>query len=92
MNRLVYRTVGCWFFSFSFAVVLDDNAAHNVPVASAVDTAVTDVTAAVDIPWVSPVSYSLMLLTSLLLRQLLLTSLKSFAETILSCCRRPYCY
>jgi hypothetical protein len=38
--------------SFSFAVVLGDNAAHNVPVASVVDTAVADVTAAVDVPWV----------------------------------------
>jgi len=36
----------------AFVIALCDNAAHNVPVASVVDTAVADVTAAVDVPWV----------------------------------------
>jgi hypothetical protein len=38
----------------AFVIALCDNAAHNVPVASAVDTVVTDVTGAVYVPWVSP--------------------------------------
>jgi hypothetical protein len=39
-------------FLFSFAVFLGDNAAHNIPVATVMDTDVTDVTVAADIPWV----------------------------------------
>ncbi len=74
------------FFHFPLLSSLVDNAALNVSGASAFDsdTAVTDVTAAVDVPWVSAVSYSL-----LLLRQLLLTYLKLFAGASLGCGPSP---